>query len=634
MFNNSVFVLRSLLIFLSFLFSCAVTADQKTDKTPEAIISSELVQALGVRPQWLALGHYSKVGIDAWRSSIADNNYFLADDGRFNPISELKETVRLFLSDSKTKLKCQYIARYKWLQTEVSVNAIELPDLSCEEYDIWVEKLNNPDKLVLVFPAAYINAPASMFGHTLLRFDTDAIEGVSNSYLLSMSVNFAANVPKDTGAASYIFKGMAGGFYGQYSIVPYYENIRTYNRIENRDIWEYTLNLSGNELQRIIDHLWDLRGINFEYYFLKQNCSYRLLELLEVARPQLDLTKEFPLTAIPANTVRALVENKFVISKYYRPSEARILDDIQRNLNILERQLIKKLASPEFPINTSELDALGAGKKSELVSIAHKLAHYRINDKKSDGAALQDRSYELVQQLAILPPPVFTEHESDVASPDTGHKTSRLGILYGTRKRDEYMGITYRPSIHDILDRQEGYERGAEIALLDISVDIYSNTIYFDRLDLFRIRSLTASNEFFDPIAWSAHMGAYRDYLYPEENIAGIFDIGVGKNYEADNGISFYGLFTTSIEINENYRRNTDGSLGGWIGMLWQAGLGAGEVALRGKYYFLNETQRYYGSLSQQFDIKINHALRVKGECGKLEQLEECDVGVSYFYYF
>lgn len=634
MLKNIVFTLIGILIFFFVLFNFEVAARENPNKNPEESISLELISTLAFHPQWLALGHYSETGLQVWRSSIADQHYFVAEDGQLNPTSELKQTLSLFLLDDQSPSKCRYIARYKWLKKELRAYNIILPGLVCDEYDKWVQNLNNPEKLILVFPAAYINAPASMFGHTLLRFESYGSDGESNNYLLSMSVNFAANVPKDTGAVSYIVNGLAGGFYGQYSVIPYYENIRTYNRIENRDIWEYTLNLSSDEIQRIIDHLWELNEVNFEYYFLKQNCSYRLLELLEVARPQYDLTEEFSFVAIPADTVRKVIDIEFVENKYYRPSEARRLVDLQKKLNSTELEIVRRLTLPEYPVIDEQINTIDIKKKSELITVAHKLIQYKINESNLNSAELQNRAYELVLQLKTLPPPDFSEEESDIVSPDTGHETSRLGVLYGRRKGEDYFGINYRIAIHDNLDLSYAYEKGAEIALFDLSLNFDRYDIYFDRLDLFRIRSLTASNEFFKPIAWSAQVSIYRDYVFPAEKIAGIFDIGVGKNFGILDSLSIYSLFTTSIETNPNYQESVDGSLGGWVGMLWQGGVGAGEIEFRGKYYILNEIDRYYVSLAQQFDIKMNHAIRIKGECGWVEGLQECDVGVNYFYYF
>ena len=59
--------------------------------------------------------------------------------------------------------------------------------------------------------------------------------------------------------------------------------------------------------------MWELKQIQFDYFFFDENCSYRLLELLQVARPGLQLTTQFPLTAIPTDTVKAILSYKGVL---------------------------------------------------------------------------------------------------------------------------------------------------------------------------------------------------------------------------------------------------------------------------------------------------------------------------------
>ena len=74
--------------------------------------------------------------------------------------------------------------------------------------------------------------------------------------------------------------------------MPYYRKVREYNDIESRDIWEYKLKLSEEEVSRVLLHLWEMQRAEFDYYFLDENCSYQLLSLLDVAREDLHLTKE------------------------------------------------------------------------------------------------------------------------------------------------------------------------------------------------------------------------------------------------------------------------------------------------------------------------------------------------------
>ena len=174
----------------------------------------------------------------------------------------------------------------------------------------------DPKRTVLVFPSAYINSPASMFGHTLLRVD--------NSYqseLLAYAVNYSAVADNETNGFAYAFKGIFGLYPGYYSVSPYYEKVKEYNDIEHRDIWEYHLTLTEDETRRLVLHVWELQGIYSDYYFFDENCSYNVLYLLESARPTLNLTDRLPLWVIPSDTIRVVRDSGLVSSVRYRPSQ-------------------------------------------------------------------------------------------------------------------------------------------------------------------------------------------------------------------------------------------------------------------------------------------------------------------------
>ncbi len=59
----------------------------------------------------------------------------------------------------------------------------DLPVLDCKEFKTWYKDVA-PDSTVLIFPAAYLNSPSSMFGHTLLRIDPASAKA-NNTTLLS-----------------------------------------------------------------------------------------------------------------------------------------------------------------------------------------------------------------------------------------------------------------------------------------------------------------------------------------------------------------------------------------------------------------------------------------------------------------
>ena len=49
----------------------------------------------------------------------------------------------------------------------------------------------------------------------------------------------------------YVFMGIFGGYLGKFSINRYYLKIAEYNELENRDIWEFELNLKPDEIRKI-----------------------------------------------------------------------------------------------------------------------------------------------------------------------------------------------------------------------------------------------------------------------------------------------------------------------------------------------------------------------------------------------
>ena len=114
--------------------------------------------------------------------------------------------------------------------------------------------------------------------------------------------------------------------------------------MENRDMWEYTLDLDQSELDWLIDHLWELKDINFDYYFFDENCSFRLLELVEVARPGSELLSELRFAEVPVNTVRALDERDIISSRHYRPSKSVELDNLRKQLDGAQQKLARALA--------------------------------------------------------------------------------------------------------------------------------------------------------------------------------------------------------------------------------------------------------------------------------------------------
>ena len=97
-------------------------------------------------------------------------------------------------------------------------------------------------------------------------------------------------------------------------------------------------------------HVWELDLVNFDYYFFDENCSFRLMELLEVARPEVSLTEHFPVVAIPVDTAKVVERAGMVESVFYRPSnQARL------KFNIDQLSPIEQAVALDLSLDTTVL---------------------------------------------------------------------------------------------------------------------------------------------------------------------------------------------------------------------------------------------------------------------------------------
>jgi len=122
--------------------------------------------------------------------------------------------------------------------------ANELPRVECPDYARWREGFDAAG-LTLIFPEGFMNNPASIFGHTLLRVDARGEDGGQD--VLGWAVDFTARSGGEL-LILYMAKGVFGFYPGLFGIRPYYQQLKRYADWENRDIWEYRLNVDQGGL--------------------------------------------------------------------------------------------------------------------------------------------------------------------------------------------------------------------------------------------------------------------------------------------------------------------------------------------------------------------------------------------------
>lgn len=574
-------------------------------------VAANRLQQLANEPFWLSLGHYEAGKLGGWRSYVDDPKFFLAEDGAHDPQAELRATLKAIqapVGDAQAHAQCVYPARTRWLRDELHLTDLPTPD--CKDYKAWFKDVA-PDSTVLIFPAAYLNSPSSMFGHTLLRID-QASAKTNDTTLLSYAINFGAYIEGMDNSILYAWKGLMGGYPGLFALVPYQEKLSEYRSLENRDLWEYRLNLTPEETARMVEHVWELKQIRFSYFFFDENCSYRLLELLQVARPGLKLTDQFGLTAIPTDTVKAIKAAGLVEKTIYRPSRERELLSRAEPLSDDEQQWVLKVSADQKQLKTPEYMALPKPRQALIQDAAYRLERYRANGLERDTNRAQ-RSFELLQAINRNPPP-----ELDIPQPglpEEGHESRTWQLGVGSRDDRAFAEYGLRMAYHDLNDNAYGFPLGAQIEILQLKLRQYEgNDWQVQQLDLATIRSLTPRNALLQPWSWQVTGGLERvPGKHGDENLVSHVNGGAGGTWQLADEVLGFALGTARIEHNNDFAEFVSPAAGFNTGVLWRNPLGNLSLEARGDYFTNGEVRRSL-SLNQQWELSRNLGLRLSAQ--------------------
>lgn len=534
-------MLPHIIVTIGFLWFASVVM---AAESPDPAYLAELVRKasdarLAHERMWQVLLHYRENLSGSYTSEADDPGFFLSRDGKTDPQAELDATLaKLFSTDlvgrSQQPAQCAFIARFTWLKETLSIDDRRLPSLPCERFQNWYREIN-PQSLTLVFPSAYMNNPSSMFGHTLLRVDQKG--QTEQTRILAYTINYAADVPRDAGI-SFAVKGIFGGYKGYFSTVPYYLKVREYRDIENRDIWEYRLNLTDDQLRRLLMHAWELGNAYFDYFFFKENCSYHLLSLLEVANPEWHLTDHFFLWTVPVDTIRLLTQQPALVGEIvYRPARSTQIKQKRDQLTDVERSRLRSITQDAGAIKSEAFTQLPLPRQAAVLDLASDYLRYRSVRDEDRAPEYKERNRAVLSARSELRvPPNDVKVHPTVDPPDQGHRTSRAGLGLGWRNDELFEEVNLRAGYHDLLDPSKGYQPDAQIELLGAALRHYerSEQVRLERFTLANIVSLSPMDALFKAPSWKVNVGMqsvrHNACVYCS---TGVFNGGVGAAVES-----------------------------------------------------------------------------------------------------
>lgn len=521
---------RALIIFFALFTAFTIRADNLSPEPAQHAHST--LEALASDPQWLALLHYQRIGVlSSYGSQVDDKAFFLSPEGNHDPLAELTATVHALQTQKQTDspaIHCRFPARVHWLRTQLP--HLKMPESPCEDFDRWRAKID-AHSLTLVFPAAYLNSPSSMFGHTFIRINRNK----KGNPLLDYSVNFAAEANPSVDQFSYAYKGLTGGYPGRFSVMPYYQKVNEYSFLESRDVWEYPMNLSQAEVDQFVRHIWELREIDFDYYFFSENCSYQLLTALDAANASWGLSRDFRFQAIPVDTVRSLRERNLLQAPQFRPSALTRLRHWQRELGTPQFDRVTHLIDPEQAVDDLRFES--DTEQARMLEYSYHLLRYLAVKEKLRAPAYNERAVALLSKRSKLGSiDSFSAQPRPTFSDDLGHGSHRVGIHYGNYSNEHGVELSLRPAYHDLLDPIAGFIEGAVLEMFHLKLRYLDTPSELDvqSLTLINILSLSESDAHISPLSWGVSAGFERS-ARENDRMLGRLKGNIGKTVRHGN---------------------------------------------------------------------------------------------------
>lgn len=635
--NKNICLKFGLMMFISGNLLAATNQPPLEAAEVEMIIQQARELQLADKPAWLNLLHYKKNIFASQQSQADDNAFFLSESGSEDPQAELETDIRAYFTHqtatqaSSQHAQCRFPARLHWLNKQLNFQH-QLPAIQCMAFDDWKADFN-ARQITLLFPGIHLNNPASMFGHTFIRFDE-----TGKNHLLSQTLSYAAEHDETDSMLVYSWKGISGGYNGRFFIQPYYERLREYSDIEQRDIWEYTLNLNQQEIDQLVRHLWEIRQIEFKYYFLRENCSFRLLSLFDVARENINMSLDsHPLYAVPVDTVRDVERAGLIAEKFYRPSAHNKISQMMQQVGPEVGEAALSITDKEQSIEEI-FSGFSVKQQAQSLQLADEILNQQENLTEEE-RALQLKLLSQRSRLDISAEALAFEFSS--IPPESSHQSARWQLSAGEFDQAKFYEIGIRPTFHDVLDDTRGFIKGAEVSVLDARFRWYETeqNLKLETLTLFSMRSIIASKPWVTPLSRQLSFKIKQRELNQSQQVTE-FESQFSSGFAVDvHSALTYLMIKSRLDYATELKNNHAFYAGLETGLIWdfQSNLLSGQAEIN--YQALLQVSGEEGDIQQarvavQFNIVQDHALRVEYEEIRYERFDVKQGMLSYLIYF
>jgi Domain of unknown function (DUF4105) len=460
-------------------------------------------------------------------SHVVSPEFFISNNGRFDIRAEQDAFVTVLKSNDAQQLACNFPARYKWLKSQ-KLTDVEVDLNECVELTKYRDGFQRKD-FYLGYITEFLDSPASAFGHLMVVFHDP-----QKPMELADVIHFAADSNKEKGLG-YITKGLSGGFSGYFVRDPFFQKSNEYLIIEQRAIHLLKIELTNDQIENLILHLYELRKAEFKYYFIDKNCAFQLADFLNVAVPDKNYRMAFRQAVLPMDVVRLNADR---ISKLitYVPTHKRI-NEIAKKLTPIELTEVHAVIDQKTSPNSASSDAV-----KELLALQYQYAFRRSRTPYPNHAEIDDFN--------------FTRFNSanEVEDP-TKKRTSGVGISIGLLSSGAESGTRLEIAPLASANRIGTFAKESQLDVLTTTLDYTNNRWALNELRLLKIASTPNALQFNSPWSWGAGISINR--YNSSRFLAREFQFELGKTYvlervraEISLGSGFQNSIATKAYLN------------------------------------------------------------------------------------
>ncbi len=468
---------------------------------------------------WLKLLHFQN-----GKSTINNQDFFLSSKGKEDAQVELIQTITQF--KNTPNLVCKYPARYKWLSSKINLT---IEKQNCEELETFLKP--NFHIISIVFTSQRYDSPASVFGHTLMKIETNTIP---------YAINYSAKIPENTNSFIYAYKGLNGHYKSSYKFIPFSVKDYEYRSGEFRDLLSFTSNLNKDEINNLMLHFYEIKDIEEDYYFLSHNCSSELIKLIDMAKYNSNLVKDLDILVIPIDIVYLLEKNDYITDISNQNSKLKQFYHTINKLSKKEKEILFKIVNHNYFVNNLAKEK-GLTEHSKELIIQAGITYFEI---KSTKESLEQKSIYPFLKLIQLSLKSNNKLKIDtITKLDKNPISNKFHKLYaGINNRNEKF-LGYRYLYRNRFDLVDDIQKNGTVELFDISVKEKGKNFSLDYLTLVNLEAMPISNIFFQESINKIKIGFKR--IFEDDNLYGYFDYGLGYRYQFNKYFTYQGYLKT-----------------------------------------------------------------------------------------